>query len=131
MPPAVALPAPEPGLERADFGLPDGKFVFYSGFDFRSYVGRKNPLAAIAAFRRAFPRGDMPVCLVLKTIGSGWKPEDRDALITAIPASWRSTASSPDLTRSRCWRCPIALCRCTARRGSAAALPRQCCSASR
>jgi glycosyltransferase involved in cell wall biosynthesis len=99
MPPAVALPAPEPGLERADFGLPDGKFVFYSGFDFRSYVGRKNPLAAIAAFRRAFPRGDMPVCLVLKTIGSGWKPEDRDALIEAIDGDPRILAIDRELPR--------------------------------
>ena len=80
MPPAVAIPAPEPGLKRADFGLPDDKFIFYFSFDFRSYTSRKNPLAAIAAFRRAFPRSEAPVCLVLKTIGSAWKPEERDAL---------------------------------------------------
>src|SRR5437879_4069369 len=53
MPMAVALPPPEPGVQRVDFGLPDDKSVFYFSFDFRSYVARKNPLAAVAAFRRA------------------------------------------------------------------------------
>jgi hypothetical protein len=61
MPMAVALPPPEPGLKRADFGLPDGKFIFHVSFDFRSYVSRKNPHAALAAFRRAFPDRSTPV----------------------------------------------------------------------
>jgi glycosyltransferase involved in cell wall biosynthesis len=84
MPMAVALPAAEPGLRRADFGLPGDKFVFYYSFDFRSYVARKNPLAAVEAFRRAFPRREAPAVLVLKTIGSDWKPDDRDNLREAI-----------------------------------------------
>ena len=85
MPPAVAIPAPEPGLKRADFGLPDDKFIFYFSFDFRSYISRKNPGAAIAAFRDAFPHSDAPVRLVLKTIGASWKPEDRDAPVVQGP----------------------------------------------
>jgi hypothetical protein len=43
MPPAVAIPAPEPGLKRADFGLPDDKFIFYFSFDFRSYTVPQEP----------------------------------------------------------------------------------------
>jgi len=62
MPMAVALPAVEPGLTRADFGLPADKFVFYFSFDFRSYVVRKNPLAAVEAFRRAFPTAPRRPC---------------------------------------------------------------------
>ena len=101
MPPAVAIPAPEPGVKRADFGLPDDKFIFYFSFDFRSYTSRKNPLAAIAAFRRAFPHSDAPVCLVLKTIGSAWKPEDRDALNETVRGDPRILVIDQELARPR------------------------------
>jgi glycosyltransferase involved in cell wall biosynthesis len=101
MPPAVAIPAPEPGVKRADFGLPDDKFIFYLSFDFRSYATRKNPLAAIAAFRRAFPRSDAPVCLVLKTIGSSWKIEDRDALSETVRGDPRIQVIDQELARPR------------------------------
>ena len=101
MPPAVAIPVPERGLKRADFGLPDDKFVFNYSFDFRSYSSRKNPFAAIAAFGRAFPRGDAPVCLVLKTIGSDWKPEDRDALAERIRGDSRIIVIDQELARAR------------------------------
>ena len=99
MPPAVAIPAPEPGVKRADFGLPDDKFIFYFSFDFRSYATRKNPLAAIAAFRHAFPQGDAPVCLVLKTIGSSWKREDRDALNETVRGDPRILVIDQELAR--------------------------------
>jgi glycosyltransferase involved in cell wall biosynthesis len=101
MPPAVAIPAPEPGLERADFGLPGDKFIFYFSFDLRSYTSRKNPLAAIAAFRRAFLRSGAPVCLVLKTIGSSWKPEDRDALNETIRGDGRILVIDQEFARPR------------------------------
>jgi len=101
MPMAVALPPAEPGLERADFGLPDDKFIFYFSFDFRSFVARKNPLAAIEAFRRAFPRYDAPVVLLLKSIGSDWKPDDRDTLVQAIGGDPRILLIDGELTRRR------------------------------
>jgi glycosyltransferase involved in cell wall biosynthesis len=101
MPPAVALPAPEPGLKRADLGLPDDKFIFYFSFDFRSYSSRKNPRAVIAAFRRAFPRGDAPVCLALKTIGSSWKAEERDALNQTVRADPRILVIDQEFPRPR------------------------------
>jgi len=84
MPPAVSVGQPEPGMTRADFGLPERKLLFYFSFDWRSYSSRKNPLAAVAAFRRAFPRNADPVCLVLKTIGSGWKASEHDALAEEV-----------------------------------------------
>lgn len=101
MPPAVALPAVEPGLKRADFGLPDDKFVFYFSFDFRSYSSRKNPLAAIEAFRRAFPRLNAPVFLLLKTIGSGWRPEECEALRDAVRGDPRIAIIDRELPRPR------------------------------
>jgi glycosyltransferase involved in cell wall biosynthesis len=54
---------------RADFGLPERAFLFLYVFDANSYLARKNPAAAVAAFRRAFPAGDEPVGLVLKMMG--------------------------------------------------------------
>jgi hypothetical protein len=101
MPMAVALPPAELGLERADFGLPDDKFVFYFSFDFRSYAARKNPLATIEAFRRALPRYDAPAVLLLKTIGSDWKPDDRDNLVQAIGGDRRILLIDGEFTRRR------------------------------
>ena len=101
MPPAVALPAAEPGLNRADFGLPDDKFVFYFSFDFRSYVARKNPLAAVEAFRRAFPQRRAPVFLLLKTIGSSWKLEEREALCEAVRGDRRIAIIDREFARPR------------------------------
>ena len=43
---------------RADFSLPERKFLFLFTFDFDSFIERKNPLATIEAFGRAFPAGD-------------------------------------------------------------------------
>ncbi len=39
--------------ERSDFGISERAFVVYTAFDFLSYMERKNPMAAIAAFRKA------------------------------------------------------------------------------
>lgn len=50
---------------RADFGIPEDKFVFLQMYDVRSGQGRKNPRAAVDAFLEAF--GDrQDVLLVLK-----------------------------------------------------------------
>ncbi len=58
MPPRVVLP-------RSTFGLPDDKFLFLFVFDMCSTIERKNPLAVIEAFRRAFTPRD-PVALAIK-----------------------------------------------------------------
>jgi glycosyltransferase involved in cell wall biosynthesis len=101
MPPAVAVPPAERGLRRADFGLPDDKFIFYFSFDLRSYIARKNPLAAIAAFRQAFPGRGAPAVLLLKTIGSDWKPEERDSLLEAIRGDPQILMTDQEFTRPR------------------------------
>jgi glycosyltransferase involved in cell wall biosynthesis len=101
MPMAVALPPAEPGLKRTDFGLPEDKFIFYFSFDLRSYTARKNPLAAIEAFRCAFQDKNAPAVLLLKTIGSDWKPDDRDNLLDAIGGDPRILLIDRELPRTR------------------------------
>ncbi|MFM9032346.1 MAG: glycosyltransferase, partial [Opitutaceae bacterium] len=55
MPHAIAFapPAGERGTWRTRFGLPRDAFLFLSLFDLNSYAERKNPRAAVEAFRRA------------------------------------------------------------------------------
>lgn len=60
------LDLPPPSASgRARFGLPQDQVLFFSGFEPYSDVARKNPFAAVAAFRRAFIDGS-GVCLVIK-----------------------------------------------------------------
>lgn len=54
---------------RAAFGLPDDAVIFLTAFDLSSYMQRKNPLAAINAFKAAFPYHNQHVILVLKVHG--------------------------------------------------------------
>lgn len=68
MPPAVELPPGHRRWQRADFGLPDGAFLFHFSFDFLSYPHRKNPWACLEAFARAFPAETEAVGLVVKTM---------------------------------------------------------------
>jgi len=60
---------------RSEFGLPEDRFLFLFSFDFNSFVMRKNPEGAIAAFKSAFAttRGD--VGLVIKSINGGNRPD--------------------------------------------------------
>jgi glycosyltransferase involved in cell wall biosynthesis len=78
MPPAVLIPASSI-LQRC--GPPDRKphlFRFIFPFDPNSFLARKNPVAAIRAFRLAFPAKDRSVELVLRVNGNpsrsaGWR----------------------------------------------------------
>lgn len=58
-------------------GLGD-RFVYLSVFDFASDLRRKNPMAAIDAFARAFPceEGEAGPVLVLKTCNGAARPRD-------------------------------------------------------
>ena len=67
MPLAVDFELTRP-YTRADFDLPENKFLCLFSYDFDSYAQRKNPQACIAAFRLAFPPGREDVALVIKTI---------------------------------------------------------------
>ena len=78
--PAIPLDRVRP-RPRAALGLPDG-FVFLYSFDYLSVFERKNPLAAIAAFTRAFSPGD-GATLVVKGVNADSAPASRDALLAA------------------------------------------------
>jgi glycosyltransferase involved in cell wall biosynthesis len=67
MPMAVEVPAPvDPA--RARFGLPADQFLFYLMFDGNSWLSRKNPLAGVHAFKRAFGDSSPGVGLVIKAM---------------------------------------------------------------
>ena len=70
LPTAVVLGSftPQP---RSHFQLPDRTFLFHFNFDLSSYATRKNPQAAIAAYRLAFRNYNpgVPTALVIKTRG--------------------------------------------------------------
>jgi glycosyltransferase involved in cell wall biosynthesis len=53
---------------RKYYNLPDDKYLFLYIFDFNSSVVRKNPLAAILAFKKAFSKSKKNVGLVLKAM---------------------------------------------------------------
>jgi glycosyltransferase involved in cell wall biosynthesis len=79
--PGLELPrfAPRP---RADFGLRDDRFLFLFTFDMASLMARKNPLAVVEAFRRAFRPGE-PAELVIKVARGDESPADLAALTAA------------------------------------------------
>ena len=62
----VRVPETDRTLTRESLGLPE-RFCFLFTFDFLSVFERKNPLAVIAAFKRAFAPGE-GAALVLKSI---------------------------------------------------------------
>jgi glycosyltransferase involved in cell wall biosynthesis len=82
MPPAVTL-SPPVGLGRSQFGIPEDKFVFLFIFDFTSFISRKNPYAALSAFRSAFPSLS-EAALVIKTNNSSGYPERLRELQEAV-----------------------------------------------
>lgn len=69
----------EPRWTRASFGIPDRKFAVLVMYDFHSYRYRKNPEAAIAAFKLA-ARGRSDMALVVKTINASKYAADYAAL---------------------------------------------------
>lgn len=80
--PFVVEPGAPGAATRSELGVPQDGFVFLFFFDFRSFVSRKNPLAVLEAFARAFPPGSADaVRLVIKVNGTVEKPEDYQAFL--------------------------------------------------
>jgi len=72
--PVHVIPHPaEAGVDaapdRARFGLADGRVAIFANLDLNSFIARKNPEAAVAAFREAFGSETPSPLLVLKTHG--------------------------------------------------------------
>ena len=64
---AVEVSTSPSQFSRAAFDLPEDAYIFLFSFDAGSVVERKNPLAAVEAFRKAFPAHTENAILVLKT----------------------------------------------------------------
>ncbi len=79
--PGVELEPVTP-LPRKHFGLPEGDFLFLFMFDMCSIFERKNPLAVIAAFERAFPKDCQTTRprLVIKVNRGSFNPDGLNAL---------------------------------------------------
>lgn len=80
---------PDSGLARTDFGLGENDFVFLCSFDFNSYVERKNPEAAIEAFRRAFADRRPNVKLLVKSSNGHRHLEKLRVLLNVVGADER------------------------------------------
>jgi glycosyltransferase involved in cell wall biosynthesis len=75
--PVPVLVKPDPSLDRAAFGLPERRFLFFFFLDFASFIARKNPEGVIAAFKRAFPAGTENVGLAIKIHGTSSSGDGR------------------------------------------------------
>lgn len=78
MPVHVVLPGvtitQKTAIRRVDFGLDPDKYIFMFVFDVASVMERKNPLAVIEAYKKAF-RGNDRVQLAFKITRSSFDPE--------------------------------------------------------
>jgi glycosyltransferase involved in cell wall biosynthesis len=85
MPHAIGFAAPEgsPAALRARFRLPPEKFLFLTLFDLNSYSARKNPRAAIAAFRQS-GLAEAGAALVLKVQNVAGNEADFAALQASV-----------------------------------------------
>ncbi len=87
-------------LQRRDFGLPEGKFVFLTSFDFNSYIARKNPRAVIEAFKKAFPPDREDVRLLVKSSGGFLQPAQLEPLLEAVGGDARIMLRDDVIERS-------------------------------
>src|SRR5262249_47730356 len=85
MPLAVTV-TPTDGLGRDHFGLPRGHFLFLVMYDALSVQERKNPLAAIQAFRRAFV-GSADAGIVIRVNHASQRPDDVTEVRRAVAAT--------------------------------------------
>ena len=98
MPPYVGITDIAP-FDRESLGLSRSDVIFLCMFDFNSYIARKNPLAAIDAFRIAFPTGG-PERLLIKTINGHANPQALLELQRHIASDERITLVDGGLTRN-------------------------------
>ena len=103
---AVEPVAPDATFDaRAFAGAGPDDFLFYTHFDAASWITRKNPVAAVRAFRRAFPQGHEACRLLVKTRGDASPTTEAVAdaweeLKEAILEDSRIILTNADLPRS-------------------------------
>lgn len=84
MPPGLYREQPSAEFNRKYFGLPRGAFLYLNMFDINSYEMRKNPVASIRAFQKAFAHDDMSVGLVVKMNNYVDTPEQQQRIAELI-----------------------------------------------
>lgn len=94
--------APTPGVTRSQFGLPQDKTLVLVMYDFHSYQFRKNPQAAVQAWRQAAAM-QPELTLVLKTINSQHHPEAFAALQASVRELPNVIFINDFLTRQQVW----------------------------
>jgi glycosyltransferase involved in cell wall biosynthesis len=101
IPHALSL-APTPDVQRSQFALPQDKVLALMMYDFHSYQARKNPQAAIAAFRLA-TEGRSDAVLVVKTINGERHPEALAELRAHLADLPGTVMLEQFLTRQQVW----------------------------
>jgi glycosyltransferase involved in cell wall biosynthesis len=101
MPHAIGFERPAQGAAaiRARMGLPEGAFLFLCLFDLNSYAARKNPRAAIEAFRLSALAGP-DAALVIKVQNAESNAADFAALKEAVRDLPGTTILSETLSRA-------------------------------
>jgi len=99
VPLAVSVERMKP-YPRSHYGLPEGKFLFLYIFDFNSTVARKNPMAAVHAFKDAFLPTDNSVGLVFKTMNTKPDSAEWNSFLNECRIDNRIQIISEILTRS-------------------------------
>jgi glycosyltransferase involved in cell wall biosynthesis len=99
MPPAVVLPNIGDLRRVAPSRQKSGRFRFIFPFDPNSFLSRKNPVAAIRAFRLAFPRSDRSVELMLRVNGRPDRSIEWRAVQAAIHGDTRIVVISATMDR--------------------------------
>ncbi len=104
--PVIKVPTPievtlPRAYTRAEFALPEDRFLFLFSFDFNSFIMRKNPDGAIKAFKSAFATGRRDVGLVIKSINGTHRPEKLREMQALIDGDERIVISDGFLSREQ------------------------------
>lgn len=100
IPPCVTMPAWD-AVGRDRFGLDADRFYFLFSFDYFSFPNRKNPLAVVRAFRKAFPDQADRVGLIVKSSGAAEHyPEIKEVLRAAARYDGRIAIIDEHLSRA-------------------------------
>lgn len=105
MPHSLSVPEPDQpaGALRRSLGLPADAFLFLCLFDLNSYAARKNPDAALEAFRRS-GLGGPGAGLVIKVQNAAGNPADLAALQAAAARLPGTVLLAETLSRSDVYR---------------------------
>jgi glycosyltransferase involved in cell wall biosynthesis len=100
IPPAIHV-GDGPFPSRDHFRMDPRRFYFMFSFDYYSSAHRKNPVAAIEAFRRAFPKGNENVGLIIKSNGNErGNPDVKASISQAAAADLRIVVIEKNMSRA-------------------------------